>query len=231
MPAGSGLVDLSETIADARNVLLVCDGGAILCHWHEPGVYEIHVNFLASSRGRHAAEAALAACRWMFTRTDCMTLLTRVPSFNRGARALCVAIGGTLEFERKGIWPAKIGETTANFDISFWSLSYEAWIRRTKSLAEVGRAFHARLDEEFARHGKLHASHPDEECHDRYAGACVEMIHGGQPEKGVALYNRWARFAGYGSIGLASKSPLLVDIGDALLQATEDHSFKVVKCR
>ena len=71
--------------------------------------------------------------------------------------------------------------------LSYWELRYDDWVRKTPSLASSGRPFHARLKEEFARHGQLEPHHPEEECHDRHVGACVEMIYGGQPEKGLAF--------------------------------------------
>jgi hypothetical protein len=76
----------------------------------------------------------------------------------------------------------------------------------------------------------LEENHPQDDAHDRYVGACVETIYGGQPEKAVILYNRWARFAGYQPIALVSKSPLLIDIGTAILQVINE-SFQVVQCR
>lgn len=224
---GAASLDLTPLLADARNVLLMAQGGGIFFNWHEAGLYEVHTNFLPEYRGKHAFQASLAAYRWMFTRTDCMALLTRVPATNRGARMFCGAVGATREFDRKAIWPTKHGLV----DVSFWALRYDDWVRKTPSLSEIGREFHARLDAEFARHRALRGEHPDDEWHDRHVGACVEMIYGGQPEKGVVLYNRWARFAGYGMIGIAAHNPLLIDIGDALLQVIDGSSFKVLKCR
>src|SRR5581483_2128904 len=113
---------------------------------------------------------------------------------------------------------------------SYFSMHYEDWVRKEDGLVEEGRKFHQRLDEEFKRHGVPHDKHPDEECHDRYVGAAVSMILKGQPEKAIVLYNRWARFAGYACISLVSRSPLLIDIGTALLMVENDN-FKVIQCR
>lgn len=221
-------IDLTELLLDQRNVLLVVEGGAILFNWHEPGIYEVHTNFLKEWRGRYALEASVASYRWMFTRTDCMTLLTRIPKFNRAAEEFCGMVGATKEFERAAVWPTKDGKV----DMSYWALRYDDWFRRTPDLAEGGRIFHTQLDAEFERHGvERHEAHADEECHDRNVGACAEMIYGGQPEKGIALYNRWARFASYGLIKFLSRNPLVIDIGDAVLQVIEGDNFKAVLCR
>lgn len=203
------------------------DGGGIVFVWHEPGVYEVHTNFLPSRRGRFAVSASLAAYRWMFTRTDCMILQTRVPAFNAAAERFCALVGATREFERKAVWPTKDGPV----GMSFWTLRYEDWLRQTPSIARSGEEFHGKLSEEFARHGVDDPHHADEFCHDLNVGAAAEMIYGGQPIKAAILYNRWAKFAGYGSISIITTNPpIVVDIGDAVLQVA-DGTFKVVKCR
>lgn len=204
----------------------MAEGGGILFIVDESGIYEVHTNFLPEFRGRHAIKSSLSAYRWMFTHTDCMILQTRVPAFNKPAERCCPIVGFTREFERKAVWPHKDGPV----DLSFWSLHYEDWVRRTNDLIESGKAFHKRLDAEYARHGHKPHEHPDEDCHDRYVGACIETVYGGQPEKAIILYNRWARFAGYLPVKLVSRSPIVIDIGDAvLLVANED--FKVIQCR
>lgn len=203
------------------------EGGGILFTQQEPGFYEVHTNFLKAFRGRYAIDASLAAYRWMFTHTECMALMTRVPAFNRAAAKFCAIVGATREFERKAVWPTKDGLV----DMSYWALRYDDWLRKTPGLVASGAAFHVKLDEEFARHGVSAPRHADEECHDRYVGACVEMVYGGQPEKGVTLYNLWARFAGYKPVTLLSKTPLVIDIGDAVLQVINGDDFKAILCR
>ena len=221
-----GDIDVTEIVENPLNVLLMAEGGGIIFGQSEPGIYDVHTAFVENHRGRGAIRASLAAYRWMFTHTDCMILQTRVAEFNRAAFKFCELVGATFEFERKAVWPTDDGAV----GMSYWTMKYEDWVRKTDDLIKSGRAFHDRLDVEFARHKALNENHPDEECHDRYVGACAEMIYGGQPEKAAVLYNRWAKFAGYGPIALISKSPLLIDIGSALLQVVDD-SFKVIKCR
>lgn len=204
----------------------MAEGGGIIFIQDEPGIYEVHTNFLKSHRGLHAIKVSLAAYRWMFTHTDCMALQTRVPAFNESALTFCRLVGATKEFERKSVWPTAIGPV----DMSSWSLRYEDWVRQTPDLMKSGRTFHDRLAQEFARHAVTEPHHADEDCHDLHVGACFEMVFGGQPEKAVILYNRWARFAGYGQIALIAKNPLMLNIGDAILQVVGSDNFKVVKC-
>jgi hypothetical protein len=217
-------LDIAPLLSNPVNVLLMTEGGGIIFAQQEPGIYEVHTNFLPTHRGRHAIRASLAAYRWMFCRTDCMVLQTKVPAFNKGAELFCKIVGATREFDRKGVWPTADGLC----DMSFWSLSYEDWVRQTKELLASGHAFHERLESERKRHGVETPQHSDEECHDRYVGACVEMVYAGQPAKAVVIYNRWAAFSGYGAISLIARAPLIIDIGEALLQVS-DHDFKVIK--
>ena len=221
---GVETIDVTALITDPRNVFLMVRGGCIAFCIQEPGLYEVHTNFLPDHRGRNAVRASLAAYRWMFTHTDCVALQTKVPAFNKAAEWFCAIVGAVREFERKAVWPT----TNGMVDLSFWSLRYHDWVRKTPALSISGQAFHQRLEAERVRHGVSEPLHADEECHDRHVGACVEMMYGGQPEKAVTLYNRWAAFAGYGAISLVARSPLVIDIGDALLQVG-DHDFKVIK--
>lgn len=211
----------------------MAEGGGIFFVQVGEGVYEVHTAFLKpdratqSTNGPHIRNVCLAAYRWMFTQTNCLELLTMIPAHNRAATVFAPLAGWTKEFERRGVWPLADG---SKVDLSFWSLRYDDWVRKTPDLMESGKWFHQRLEAEFKRLGREHKSHADEDCHDLYVGSCVEMLFGQQIEKAVALYNRWARWAGYGMIQVPARNPLLLDIGDALLQITGD-TFKVIKCQ
>lgn len=216
---------------DPNNILLMAEGGGMIFIWCEPGIYEVHTAFLRpdkrlSQNGPHIQNCCLAAYRWMFTHSDAMTLLTRLPAHNRAAVVFSPLVGWVKEFERKAIWPTVEGEMV---DVTFSAIRYDDWLRKSPDLAESGRWFHHRIDEEMRRHGREAPRHADEECHDVRAGVCAETMLGGQPEKAIILYNRWARFAGYGQIALKATSPLVIDIGDALIQAVGE-TFKVIKC-
>lgn len=219
-------LDVTEQIANPANVLLMADGGGIIFFQQEPGIYEVHTSFLKERRGRYALDASLAAYRWMFTHTDCMILQTKVPAFNKMAARFCAMVGAVKDFERERVWPTEDGMV----GLSYWSLKYEDWIRKTTSLMESGRAFHMRLDEECRRLGAAEEQHADEDAHDLYVGACAETIYAGQPEKAIVLYNRWARFAGYQQIKLLSLRPLLIDIGTAVLKVGNGN-FEVIHCQ
>jgi hypothetical protein len=223
--------DITPQIRDPANYFLCVEGGCIVFMPDLPGsgLYEVHTNFLPAHRGRYAVRASLEAYRWMFTRTDCMMLQTRVPAFNVAASRFCGVIGATLWFERKSAWTTSEGHA---YDLKFYTLSYMDWTRKhPEPLIASGRRFHDRLTFERERLGHPEPEvHPDEECHDLHVGACAEMIYGGQPEKAVQVYNRWARFAGYGQIALLQRNPLVIDIGDCVLLVA-DGNFRVITCR
>lgn len=79
-------LDATALLADERNVLLVCEGGAILFCWNGPGIYEITEIWRPEFRGEYAREALLQALCWMFSHTDCKTILSRVPCVSLVAR-------------------------------------------------------------------------------------------------------------------------------------------------
>ena len=212
-------IDATDLVFELRNHFLIAHGGVLAFIFQEPGVYEVHNNFLKEHRGRNAFKETFAAIKWMFTRTDCMILHTKVPAFNKAAGLLALAVGGVKDFVRCGVWNGS--------DVSYWSLKYADWLKKTPSLIESGRTFHKDLDVQLLDHG-VTDNHPDEDCHDLYVGACIETIRY-QPEKAVTLYNRFARFAGYEPISLVSKDPLIIDIRSAIL-LVEDN-FRILKCR
>jgi hypothetical protein len=53
---------------------------------------------------------------------------------------------------------------------------------------------------------------------DRYIGGAVEMIRGGQPDKGVVMWNRFAVMANHPTIQIAGRDPTMICIGPALLE-------------
>jgi hypothetical protein len=226
LPDTECAADAAAAISDPRNVFLVVDGGCMFFEWQEPGLYEIHTNFIPGHRGKYAYHAIQEMFRWMFVRTDAMMILTRVPDSNAAAKSMARRCRFSFEFRRENIWPT----TNGPVGMDYFALPYEEWAKSCGAFVQSGKFFHERLDHEFERHGRPAHDHPDEEAHDRLVGAAFEMILAGQPEKAVGLYNRWGRFAGYGPIALVSRNPAVVDIGEAVL-LMDKPEFKVLKCR
>jgi hypothetical protein len=228
---GSGTMDVTPLVDDPNNILLMAEGGGMIFHCQEPGIYEVHTAFLKpdreklSQQGPHIRNVSLAAYRWMFTHSDALTLLTRIPAHNRAAIVFSPLVGWVTEFELKAVWPKLDGEMV---DVTFAAIRYDDWLHKTPDVASSGRWFHQRSEEELRRHGREELRHDDDDHHDLRAGACAEMIFGGQVEKGIILYNRWARFAGYGMISLIARAPLVLEIDGALIQCA-DETFRIIK--
>lgn len=219
-----GPLDITPILANDENVCLATEHGCFILVKLEPGVYEVHTNFLPSGRGEHALEAAAEGFRYMFTRTDCMEILTKVPRANKGADRFAFSVGFSFEF-MSGQWEYPSGPTPINH----YAMRYWDWVKKDDSLIKSGEWFHELLKDEKARFGLEETAHADDQAHDRYVGACVEMIQAGNTGKAVFLYNRWARFAGYAPIRVVAESPLIIDIQDALLLVSGEN-FEVLKC-
>lgn len=218
-PPGFGDLDLSEAVADRRNVLLMTEGGGVMFFQHEPGVYDAHTQFTPEVRGKVAFAATRAAVRYMFTNTDCMEVLTKVPAHNLAADALARRVGCIMEYERPDMWPTPDGLQA----MRYFALRYPDWIKVADGLIESAQAFRAGLCEQGVTLG------PDDPVQLKRLGAAVEMMAGGQVGKAVQLYNRWARFADYPEIGVASTQPIVLDIHEALIQV-EGSNFGVIQC-
>lgn len=221
--------DLSRHVVDPAFVFLRAVGGVmIFVPDAEPGsgMYEVHYNFLEGYRGAYALKAIRAGFDWMFAHTPVVMLWGRIPANNRAALIMAHAVHAQTWFERKCAWLTDGGAE----DLRFYLLSIHDWMCRSAALPKKGRWFNGRLEEEYARVGVPHYPQDDDPARDRMLGVAVEMFCGGQPVKGVILYNRWARAAGYGMLGLVSEIPLVVDIGRALLHF-RNNNFKIIKVK
>lgn len=230
---GQDKFDVSRIVVDPRVVFLRCEGGVmVLAPDGEAasGMWEAHTSFLDGYRGKEALDCAREMMAWMFCHTGAMMLWTRVPVHNQAALAMIRAVGASLWFTKSKSFPTDKGPV----DVRFYALPIHDWIRKAKGLVEAGKWFHRRIEEEFGRlgHANGHASRwrddHDDDDHDRFAGACVEMIRGGQPAKGIILYNRWARVAGYREVSLISTDPVVIETDGVLIHVKGDD-FKVVR--
>jgi hypothetical protein len=214
---GQGPVDLEAFFANAENIGFLFHDCAFLVHLLEPAVYEVHSFALPHVRGRYVFEAAETAIRCMFFATPAMELLTRVVEGNVAATALTRKVGFAPEFTRANAWQTDEGSKT----VSFYALRYPEWIKRQDWLRGGGAWFHGLLDE---------PTHEHDPAHDLYVGASVEMFLAGQPDKGCVLYNRWARFAGYGPIEIASYDPLTINVRSHLV-TLDGGKVEVASCQ
>lgn len=218
---GEGEIDLGPLLLNPANVCLVePDAGGWLLQAVLPGVYELHTAFLPEARGASYFNVAREALRWVFTATDALELWTKCPDDNGGARFAAARMGFRERFRREDAWQPGVG-------ISYQALTVDDWVARDRRVISEGEAFHRRLEEAKVAAGITLPPHPADAAHDRAVGAACLMIKGGQLGKAVGVYGRWARFAGYQPIEAVGNGVL--DIGDAIVEVTEDATFRVLR--
>lgn len=211
--AGEGPLDLTQAVLNPANYVLVTEGGGFVLMRHEPSRYEVHTQFLP---GYGACEAMIEAQEWMFTRSDCEAIVSKVPRANKAAKGLAIKGGLRTIFER---------DDQALGSCEYVELTLTDCAMRTAGMEAHGERFHA-----FLESAKASELHPHDPAHERAVGAALLMIERGQPAKGVGFYNRWARLAGYAEIALVSDSPVTVDVVDAVIGLGSD-GMEVQLCR
>lgn len=220
---GEGDLDLGPIVAGPQNVMLETDHGGFLFTSHGEGVYEVHTMLLKAGRGRAMLDAALEAMRWMFTRTDCVEIVTKSADDNRAALFGARLVGFEYRFRLNHAMTRPDGSTIG---AQFFSITLDRWMMLDAALSDAGHDLHQRLEAAKKAKGSTLPIHPDDDAHDRAAGASVLMSLGGQPIKAVNTYNRWAKRAGYALISL---QPLFyIDIQDAVFRA---DTGDLVLCR
>jgi hypothetical protein len=205
-------LDLTPLVANPRNFTLEADGvggGFILQRMDEAGTYELHTLFPpGEARGKAFFSHAREMFRFMFTRTDCVEIVTKCPDNNDGARMAANIVGMRERFRREDAWAEGVG-------ISYRVFSVDDWLIRDGEVRRVGREFHDVIEAAKKAAGSELPVHAEDEAHDRAVGAALLMSWGGYFLKGVGFYNRWARLAGYAEI--QPVNDLLVDIQDGIV--------------
>lgn len=222
MLGGDGAMDLGPVIDNLHNFAFKTPHGGYVLLDCGSGRYDVHSFFLPAGRGKEAMDAMRDVSAYMFMRTDCVEGRTTIPEGNASAAALATRGGFESRFTlNRMVW--KRGATTSAV---FMALTLEKWTLTSPLTLSAGDWFHAQLDAVTSTE-----LHPDEDVHDRMAGAVVLLTRCGQHEKAVAFYNAWALTANYGTISLASrKAPIVLDIGTALIEVTED-GMEILRCQ
>lgn len=221
-----GYIDLTPMVADLRNVVLMGEGGGFFFHQLLPGIYEVHTQFLEGHRGANVIQAANDAERFMFTRTDCIEIRSKVPEGNAAALGFARSMRYELQYERANAWPGVSGPV----GVKYFARTINQWANRCEGVEATGHWFHEKLEAAKIAAGATSPIHDDDPIHDRFVGATCEMIMAGQLAKAMAFYSQWAVFAGYGPVSIIAEYPTVVDIGDAIL-AVKDGDFSVLLCR
>ncbi|MDE2097350.1 MAG: hypothetical protein KGL39_08915 [Patescibacteria group bacterium] len=114
-------IDLTPLAENQDNHLLVDDcGGFLFVKKRGLPLYEVHTQFLPGTRG--VLDKAKEAAFYMFTKTDCIEIMTCVPSINVAARRLTKQ----MQFEyvgRKGEWPIN----GVKYPLDYYTLTIKRW--------------------------------------------------------------------------------------------------------
>ena len=223
-----GEIDLTEVIGNPANFALCTEGGGFLCVNLGSGVYDVHSLFHPDHRKGRTLPFMQACMAYMFTRTDCTELVTKLPEGNTLAASLASVGGFTPRFRTEAAWLHE-GRKVA---VDHVGLAIEQWAVGDEICAVSGEHFHAVMD---AAMGHLSPpAHPDDPHHDHIAGAAYLMATSGNPYKAVVFYNKWAARSGYATIGLVSVTPPVIDVSDGgitlVLEAGED-GLEILLCR
>lgn len=183
------ILDVSGVVANLRNFILVNEFGGFLVIKLMDGLYECHTQFLPEGRGQAAINAVNEALHYIFTKTDCTRIVTKVNVNNRATRLFTSQF-----FRRRGV----VG------DHHYYSLDIEDWIERSPDCESHGVAFH----------NAIQGHSESVEMIENYTGAAYLMMNEGNIYKGQLIYNRWASMAGCPPIIVVSENPLIIQRGD-----------------
>lgn len=205
---GRGPFDPTRYTSEPYSFAVIVDGGCVLAAALEQAAYAVHINMLPGARGADAVRAARAVLHFIFTQTDAESLYTKVVGDNKAAVWFAHVMGFRDTY--------RAGAT------QFMRLDIDDWIAGDSQCQRDGAAFHAEIGE----HGLL--SHPEDPVHDRFVGATRAMLGALLYPKAERIYGRWARQAGYEPIQFISADPVLLDIGNAVLQL-DGQTFTVIE--
>lgn len=218
---GDHPLDVSGTVLNPLNYALRNEHGGFILEALDGGVYHVHSQF--ASEGRRGSIAAMReALDFMFTRTDCMRITSHIPDNNLAAKGLGIKAGFREWFRRD--MPHFGPSAVVKIDV-------DDWIAGNRALEADGERFHRLLEEAKAAIGSSLPTHPDDPVHDRHVGAAVRMAERGHAGKGVAIYNAWAKLAGYQPVTLLQANPPVVDVLDAVVGLGTAGEMEVLQCR
>src|SRR5215469_10096412 len=160
--AAEGVVDLTASVENRKNVLLMGEHGGCMFFQQQPGIYEVHTQVLPGGRGAWTAAMTKAAVHWMFTETPAFEIVTRVPRGHIAAKAAAQRRGMVFEFTRDDHCRFR----GTNVPVDIYSLTIQDWIRTADECEARGRWFHARLAQEARRIGIEAQPHAEDRNHN-----------------------------------------------------------------
>jgi len=202
-----GALDMTPAVSNPENVCLVGEHGGFFLYKYDVGVFEVHSAVRPSGRGAWAKAAAKSVVDYMFTATDCVEILTRIPQGHLGAKALAEATG----FRHQFTTPPDCLFRGERVPAHIYSLTLQEWWLRAEGMEERGANFHKWLNEQVGNgHGE---PHPTDLAHNRIVGVAIAMAMAGRVRKGVVFYNSRCLPARHATISLIGESKIRFDAG------------------
>ncbi len=211
---GEGALDVSALVAQNSTTLLTGEhGGCILFRYYQ-GCHEVHTAVLPSGRGKWALELAKTVLHHMFTATDCVEVITRIPQGHIAAKALAEAVG----FRHHFTTPPECLFRGERVPCHIYMLTLQDWAMAAPGLEERGAQFHAWLNRQVSE-GTPHADDP---AHNRVVGVALDMLTAGNVSKAIVWYNRWSIAARHTLVSLVGENPPQIRFDAGILTFAED---------
>jgi hypothetical protein len=209
-----GPIDIAPIVSNPAHLVLGGEYGVTVWLKYYEGCWEVHTAILPEGRGEWAKKFAEASLQHMFTATDCVEVVTRVPQGHLPARTLTLSCG----FHEHFVTPPECLFRGGRVSATIYILSLQDWAMRNPVMLETGAAFHKWMNS-VLKGGEPHL--PDE-AHNRVVGSAIEMVRAGQHRKGVIWYNRWAVAARHAQIALIEEKPVRIKFDAGILTFAED---------
>lgn len=218
-----GDLDLSQVVANPNNHVLTGEHAAILFTIRQVGLYEMNATVLPSGRGDWALIAGRAALEWAFTHTSAVEVVMRAPYCDPWANPFARLLGFSFEFTSPKGWIYNGHPAAADI----FSFKIQDWMRTARGLDEAAKGYHSSLAREYVRTGRPDYVKTTDELRDRYIGAMMAMIAGGQPQKAVIFYDRFAQMIGLPTIALVGVNPAVLVIDGTAFEVHGRNLFLV----
>lgn len=101
------------------------EGGGFFFHRLGDGVMEVHTMFLPGTK--HVADACHAAAQYLFCGTECLKIVTKVPTDNIPATRLTERVGFRLDY----VEPEAFLRGGKHHDVRHYSWDIDLWARST----------------------------------------------------------------------------------------------------
>lgn len=217
-------VKLEQVITRPGNYTFTNDEGGFIYLRQDEDLYEAHTIFKPGCNVREVVKLMNESLEFMFIETPCLEMRTKVPTINRPARHLALTAHFNIGFERKDAWAPGV-------DITYMNLPLDRWADVCSTrLRGMGAAFRAQIEEAKQAADVEVPLHSEDSTRDLYVGLAAMMLRAGNTEKAVTVFNRVAVFAGYPLWQIVSEHPVVVHVGDAVLQIRNGET-EVLLCR